>query len=75
MEPEIDPVAALKEVPGCTLRIFGIARKAIKPDGSLDTDMLTENYKEVREAADEAEAYAQETANALADLKSLLRGT
>lgn len=72
---ELDPVAVLKEVPEVHLRIFEIARKAVKPDGSLDTDGLIENMKDIREAAGEAEAYAQETYSAVSFLKFLLRGS
>ena len=73
--PELDVIAILKELPEVHLRIFDIARKAVKPDGTVDADRLIKDYKEVREAANEAESYAVDTSSAVAFLRFLLRGS
>ncbi len=69
-----DVPAILKEVPEARLRIFDIAKKAVKPDGSIDIDGLVENMKEIRQAANEAESYAQDTIDAVYLLKRLGKG-
>lgn len=69
-----DLVKALKEVPECRLRLLELAREAVKKDGTLDDDMLMNRYKEIKEAADEAEDYARETQEAVRCLMDLVKG-
>ena len=72
---EIDVLAILQELPEVHLKIFDIAKAAVKPDGTIDGEMLIEKNKEIQEASNEAESYADDTARAVAELRLLTKGT
>lgn len=74
IEPK-DLVNALEEVPVCRLKLLDLARRAVKEDGSLDTDWLAFNHKEIEQASDEAESYAREVSEAIGSLQALAKGT
>ena len=68
-------MTAIRTLAGHQLKLLDLARQAVKKDGTLDTDWLAMHHKEVDEAADEAEAYAQEVSEALDSLKALAKGS
>ena len=64
-----DIIQALRKVPRCRLRLIELAWEVVGDDGSLDPEKLTFRGKELKEAIDEAEAYAQGTKEAVQCLK------
>ncbi len=67
-------LTAIRGLAGHQLKLLDLARQAVKEDGSLYTDILAFNHKEIEQAADEAESYAREVSEALDSLKGLVRG-
>lgn len=56
-----DYIGALKRLPEFRITLIDLAGKYVKPDGTLDQDLMSLNIKEIEAAAREAEAYANET--------------
>jgi hypothetical protein len=56
-----DYIGALKKLPEFRITLIDLAGKYVKPDGTLDQDLMSLNIKEIEAAAREAEAYANET--------------
>jgi hypothetical protein len=68
-----DLIRLLKEVPEAHLRLFDITRKVLGEDGQIDPEKVTFHYKEIKEAVDEANAYADATRGAVRCLKMMDR--
>jgi hypothetical protein len=64
-------VKSLIEVPETKLEILKIAKESVGENGELDNEQVAFRMKEVKEAAAEAEAYAQENGEAVAWLKKI----
>lgn len=56
-----DVVQVLRKVPHCRLRLIGLAWEVVGDDGKPDPQRLAFRGKELGEAIDEAQAYAQAT--------------
>ena len=72
----IDPgvlIENLKTIPAVELKLINLACEAVKEDGSLNEEMLAFRHKEVIEAKEEAEGYAEETRTAVRTLIELAR--
>lgn len=65
----------LKALPEVKLKIFDLARETASPDGGFKPDMLANRYKEVADASDEAQAYAQYAEQAIKLLRRLLEAS
>ena len=66
-----DVIRVLKTVPEVKLRIIDLAWKVVKEDGSIDPEKLLFYQKELEEATNEAEAYAQATKEAIRCLMNM----
>ena len=64
-------IHALKAVPEFRLRLIGLAWEVIRCDGSPDPEKLAFRGKELKEAIDEAEVYAQATREAVQCLRKM----
>lgn len=64
-------INALRVVPEFRLRLIELAWEVGRDDGSLDPERLTFRGKELKEAIDEAEAYAQATREAVQCLRQI----
>jgi len=74
MEPS-DLVRILKGVPETQLRLIKLAWELTGEDGSIDANKVALHYKEIGEASDEAQGYAEGTKEAVQCLKSLARSS
>ena len=66
-------IDALRVVPEFRLRLIELAWEVVRDDGSLDPERLTFRGKELKEAVDEAEAYARATKEAVQWLREMGR--
>ena len=64
-------IRALKTVPEFRLRLIELAWEVVGDDGSLDPERLTFRSKELKEAIDEAQAYAQAAREAVQCLREM----
>lgn len=58
-------IRILKGLPETRLRIIDLAWKVTDEDGAIDPDKVSLHFKEISEAAEEAEAYSHATAEAV----------
>jgi enamine deaminase RidA (YjgF/YER057c/UK114 family) len=68
-----DIAEILKSVPEVKLKILPLTWKLLGNDGHIDVSKTSYDTAEVDAALEEAEDYAQQTANAVQHLKNLLR--
>jgi len=66
-----DLIRALKEVPETRLRLIDLAWELASQDGSIDFDKATFYGKEIEEAINEAQGYAQATREAVLCLRRI----
>lgn len=66
-------IRILKKVPETHLRLFSLAHKVIGEGGTVDPNKVAFNYKEIKEAIDEAKAYSGDTKEAVQCLKQMDR--
>ena len=69
-----DLIAALEAVPEKRLRLVELARELLKPGGEVDLEACSTSplLEEIREAVEEAEAYAKQTGELRWSLARLL---
>ena len=67
----MDLVRALRQVPEVRLRLLEMARGLVKEDGSLDMERAAFLRKELEEAIEEAQGYAQATQDMVSCLKRM----
>ncbi|TRZ50571.1 MAG: hypothetical protein D4S01_06465 [Dehalococcoidia bacterium] len=68
-------VRVLEKVPGKHLRILNLAWEVIGEDGKIDAEKVALHYREIVEAKDEAQAYSDETREAVRCLRNLARSS
>ena len=68
-----DLVRVLEGLPETRLRLIDLAWEVVDDEGAIDPDKVALNYKEISEAMDEAQAYAQATEKAVLCLNVLAR--
>jgi len=68
-----DIAEILKSVPEVKLKIIPLTWELLDEKGRIDIKKASYNAKEVDDALEEAESYAQHTESAVSHLKNLLR--
>jgi hypothetical protein len=58
-------IEALKRLPAHRIELIELAWRFIKPDGTLDEDLMSLNMNEIQDAAKAADAYAADTKKAV----------
>ena len=68
-----DYIGALQRLRPHHIRLIDLAWKFLKPDGTLDEDRMAFEIKDIQEAADQAQAYSEDTRKAIMLLCQLPR--
>jgi hypothetical protein len=68
-----DYIGALQRLRPHRIRLIELAWKFLKPDGMLDEDQMAFEIKDIQEAANEAQAYSEDTRKAITLLCQLPR--